>query len=128
MTAVPGVPEALEALGRETPNVLLSDIEMPGEDGYSLIRKVRALPLERGGQTPAAAITSLGTDTDRASVLRAGFQYHVTKPVDERRLVTIVKNLAATGEAASPRGGVCPSLPNATLGLGPVTSGHPDLR
>ena len=97
VTAVPGVPEALEALGRERPNVVLSDIEMPSEDGYALIRKVRALPPDRGGQTPAAALTGLSTPADRARALQAGFQDHVAKPVDARQLVTIVTTLAAKG-------------------------------
>ena len=96
VTAVPGVPEALEALGRERPNVVLSDIQMPGEDGYTLIRKVRALPPDRGGQTPAAALTGLTTEEERARVLEAGFQYHVAKPVNARRLVEIVTTLAAS--------------------------------
>jgi CheY-like chemotaxis protein len=87
VTAVPGVSEALEAFGRERPSVVLSDIQMPGEDGYSLIRKIRALPPERGGQIPAAALTGLTGDDDRARMLRAGFQYHVAKPVDARQLV-----------------------------------------
>jgi CheY-like chemotaxis protein len=96
VTAVPGVPQALEALGRERPNVVLSDIQMPGEDGYALIRKVRALPPDRGGRTPAAALTGLTTEADRARVLEAGFQHHVAKPVDARRLVEIVTTLAAS--------------------------------
>jgi CheY-like chemotaxis protein len=96
VTAVPGVPEALEALGRERPTVVLSDIQMPGEDGYALIRKVRALPADRGGQTPAAALTGLTTAEERARVLEAGYQYHVAKPVDARRLVEVVTTLAAT--------------------------------
>jgi CheY-like chemotaxis protein len=95
--AVPGVPEALESLERERPNVVLSDIEMPGEDGYALIRKVRALPPDRGGQTPAAALTGLGTPADRARALQAGFQDHVAKPIDARQLVRIVTTLAARG-------------------------------
>lgn len=97
VTAVPGVPEALEALGRERPNVMVSDIEMPGEDGYALIRKVRALPPDRGGQTPAAALTGLCTPADRALALRAGFQDHMAKPVDARQLVSVVTTLAAKG-------------------------------
>jgi CheY-like chemotaxis protein len=66
---------------------------MPGEDGYALIRKLRALPPDRGGQIPAAASTGLTDDTDRARVLRAGFQDHVAK-VDARRLVEVVSMLA----------------------------------
>jgi len=67
---------------------------MPGEDGYALIRKLRALPADRGGQIPAAALTGLTGDEDRARVLRAGFQGHVAKPVDARRLVEVVTMLA----------------------------------
>ncbi len=95
VTAAPGAREALEILERERPDVLITDIEMPGEDGYALIRKVRALPVGRGGQTPAAALTGLWSAEDRAQILRAGFQYHVPKPVDARRLVAIVGLLAA---------------------------------
>jgi CheY-like chemotaxis protein len=98
VTAVPGVPEALEVLGRERPNVVLSDIEMPGEDGFAFIRKVRALPPDRGGQTPVAALTGRTTRADRARALQAGFQDHVTKPVDARQLVAIVAALAAQGQ------------------------------
>ena len=95
VTATAGVAEALEAFGRERPDVVLSDIEMPGEDGYTLIRKLRALPRNRGGQTPAAGLTGLSTVEDGARVLRAGFQYHLAKPVDARTLVSVVANLAA---------------------------------
>ena len=102
VTAVPGVPEALDALGRERPNVVLSSIARPGEDGYALIRKMRALPPDRGGLTPAAALTGLSTHMDRARALRAGFQSHVAKPVDARHLVATVAALAAwNGKPAS---------------------------
>jgi CheY-like chemotaxis protein len=101
VTAVPGVPEALEALGRERPNVVLSDIEMPGEDGYALIRRVRALPADRGGRTPAAALTGLSAEADPARMRRAGFQDLLSKPVDARRLVTLVTALAAAGAGSS---------------------------
>ena len=72
VTATTGVAEALEAFERERPDVVLSDIEMDGEDGYALIRKLRALPRDRGGQTPAAGLTA--DRPDRARVLQAGFQ------------------------------------------------------
>jgi CheY-like chemotaxis protein len=93
--AVPGVPEALEALERERPNLVLSDIQMPGEDGYALIRKVRALPSDRGGQTPVVALTGLSTPADRTAALQAGFQDHMAKPVDMGKLVTVVTTVAA---------------------------------
>jgi len=102
VTAVPGVPEALEAFRRERPDVVLSDVEMPGEDGYALIRKVRALPPDRGGQTPVVALTGGNNTANGARALQAGFQCHVAKPVDARRLMAIVTTLAArrrTGRA-----------------------------
>jgi len=95
VTATAGVGEALEAFGRERPDVVLSDIDMPGEDGYTLIRKLRALPQDRGGQTPAAGLTGLSAVEDGARVLQAGFQCHLAKPVDARTLVTAVATLAA---------------------------------
>jgi CheY-like chemotaxis protein len=67
---------------------------MPGEDGYWLIKAVRALSIAHGGGTPAAAVTGHVTAEDRASVLRAGFQFHVAKPVDPSRLVGVVAILA----------------------------------
>jgi CheY-like chemotaxis protein len=100
VTATAGVAEALEAFERERPDVVLSDIEMPDEDGYALIRKLRALPRNRGGQTPVAGLTGLSTAEDRARVLQAGFQYYVAKPVDARMLVSVVATLAAGSVAA----------------------------
>ncbi len=92
--------EALQTLQAERPDVLVSDIGMPKEDGFDLIRMVRALPPERGGQTPAAALTAYGTPEDRARSLLAGFQTHVPKPVDPIELATVVCHLAATRRAA----------------------------
>ncbi len=86
--------EALELLQRERPDVLVSDIGMPEEDGYSLIKKVRALPAEDGGQTPAAALTAYARVEDRMKVLRSGFQIHIPKPVEPAELVAVVANLA----------------------------------
>jgi CheY-like chemotaxis protein len=100
VTAAGGVAEALETLERARPDVVLSDIKMADEDGYALIRRLRALPLDRGGQTPAAGLTGLITAEDRARVLRAGFQYYVAKPVDARTLVSIVAALAARSRTA----------------------------
>ena len=99
VTATAGVAEALRAFERERSDVVLSEIEMPDEDGYSLIRKLRALPREHGGETQAAALTGLSTVDDRARVLRAGFQDFVSKPVDARVLVSVVAALAVRSEA-----------------------------
>ena len=72
VTATAGVAEALDALVRERPDVVLSDIELADEDGYDLIRKVRDLPRDRGGQTPAAGLTGLSTEDTEASRLSLG--------------------------------------------------------
>ena len=95
VTAVGTAEEALEVLQRERPTVLLSDLSMPeGQDGYWLIGQVRALPPERGGTTPAAALTGYTGPEHRASVLRAGFQYHVEMPVGILELTGVVAILA----------------------------------
>ena len=94
VTAVGSAEEALAVLQLERPHVLLSDLAMPGRGGYWLIGQVRALPAERGGETPAAALTAYTGPEHRASVLRAGFQYHVEKPVGARELVGVVAILA----------------------------------
>jgi len=86
--------EALEALEQHKPDILISDLGMPDEDGYSLIEKIRALPLERGGNIPAAALTAYARAEDRMRVLRSGFQFHLPKPVDSAELVTVVASLA----------------------------------
>ena len=94
VTAVASADEALEALQRERPDVLVSDLAMPGKGGYWLISQVRALPPERGGATPAAALTGFTGPEHRASILRAGFQYHVEKPVTLQQLAGVVALLA----------------------------------
>lgn len=94
VTAVDSAEEALAALQRERPDVLLSDLAMPGKGGYWLIGQVRALPPERGGVTPAAALTAYTGPEHRASVLRAGFQLHVEKPVALEALISAVAILA----------------------------------
>jgi PAS domain S-box-containing protein len=86
--------EGLETLQRVHPHVLISDLGMPEEDGYSLIQQVRALPRENGGQTPAAALTAYARVEDRMRVLRSGFQIHLPKPIEPAELVAVVANLA----------------------------------
>ena len=87
--------QAIDMLQRESADVLVADIAMPGEDGYSLIRKVRALSTP-AASVPAAALTAFARDDDRVNALRAGFQSHLAKPVDVNLLVTTVARLAAT--------------------------------
>jgi CheY-like chemotaxis protein len=94
VTATGTAEEALRLLEESRPHVLLSDLEMPAKDGYWLIREVRALPAPQGGSTPAACLTGRIDAEDRASVLRAGFQYHIPKPVEMRTMLGIVALLA----------------------------------
>jgi signal transduction histidine kinase/CheY-like chemotaxis protein len=89
--------EALGALARDRPQVLVADIGMAGEDGYSFLRKVRALPAERGGATPAIALTGYTNPQDRVNAVRAGFQMHVSKPVTPAELAAAVAGLLASG-------------------------------
>ncbi|PYQ15631.1 MAG: hybrid sensor histidine kinase/response regulator [Acidobacteria bacterium] len=85
--------EALRVLEEWRPDVLLADVEMPQEDGYSLIARVRALPAAGGGSTPAAALTGYAGAQDRMKALQAGFQLHVAKPVQPAELADVVATL-----------------------------------
>jgi signal transduction histidine kinase/ActR/RegA family two-component response regulator len=85
--------EALAAFRQERPDVVLSDIGMPEQDGYDLVRALRALPEGEGGKTPAAALTAMARAEDRKRALLAGFQAHITKPVDVGELVAVVATL-----------------------------------
>ena len=95
VTACASAGEALEALETWRPHILMSDIGMPGEDGYALIRRVRSLPPERGGHTPAAALTAYARDEDRGRALAAGFQLHLAKPFSPHELMAAVSELHA---------------------------------
>ena len=86
--------EALAKLMEWKPDVILSDIAMPDEDGYSFIGKVRALPHDKGGDTPAAALTAYARDVDRRQALDAGYQMHIAKPIGASQLVTMIARLA----------------------------------
>lgn len=93
VTAVASPAEALKMLTELKPDVLVSDIGMPGEDGYSLIRKVRALGTEEGGGIPAVALTAYARPEDRERALLAGFQTHLPKPVEPADLAAAVAKL-----------------------------------
>ena len=84
--------EALDVLNREPVDVLLADIAMPGEDGYSLIRKLRSLEVA-AASVPAAALTAFAREEDRQQAFRAGFQLHLAKPVDAGSLIAAVATL-----------------------------------
>lgn len=93
--------EALEAVSQLKPDVLVSDIGMPLEDGYSLIRKVRKLSADQGGQIPAIALTAYARAEDRTKAIAAGFQIHIPKPVEPAELATVVASLAKTQYSSS---------------------------
>ena len=86
--------EALQLLQQWRPAVLVSDIEMPGLDGYTLLRQIRALAPDQGGKTPAVALSAYNRPEDRVRSLRAGFNFHVSKPVEPNELTVIVASLA----------------------------------
>ncbi|WNG31054.1 hybrid sensor histidine kinase/response regulator [Cystobacter fuscus] len=88
------VAEGLERLKEELPDVLVSDIGMPGEDGFTLISRVRALPPKDGGRTPAVALTAYARVEDRTRVLLAGFHSHVPKPVEPVELLVVLASLS----------------------------------
>jgi len=86
--------EALQLLQQWRPAVIVSDIEMPGLDGYTLLRQIRALAPDQGGKTPAVALSAYDRPEDRVRSLRAGFNFHVSKPVEPNELTAIVASLA----------------------------------
>ena len=86
--------EALRVLAREPPDVLVSDIGMPGKDGYDLIRSVRALTPEQGGRVPAAALTAFTQSDHRQQALSAGYQLYLAKPIEPGELTSAVARLA----------------------------------
>ena len=86
--------EALTELVEWRPDVILSDIAMPDEDGYSFINRVRSLPQNEGGNTPAAALTAYAREEDRRQALAAGYQMHIAKPIGAGQLVSMIAKLA----------------------------------
>jgi PAS domain S-box-containing protein len=91
--AVASVSEALRVILNWKPDVLISDIGMPLEDGYSLIRKVRSQPPEKGGKIPAAALTAYIRAEDRMRAIQEGYQLHLPKPIEPAELATVVASL-----------------------------------
>ena len=93
MTAVASAAEAIEAIEQNVPDILISDIGMPDEDGYALIRKIRQLPPEKGGLVPAIALTGYASRKDHDLALKDGYQKHISKPIDIDKLISLVKDL-----------------------------------
>ncbi len=90
---VASVQEALQVISQWKPDVLVSDIGMPDEDGYSLIRKLRSQPPEQGGKIPAAALTAYARAEDRMRAIKEGYQLHLPKPIEPAELATVVASL-----------------------------------
>ena len=88
--------EGLSVLTQSPPDVLLSDIGMPDMDGYMLMQQVRMLPAEQGGQVKAIALTAYAGDFNQQQALQAGFQEHVSKPVEPEKLVKAIATLLNT--------------------------------
>ena len=94
VTTAGSADEALERIRAEVPDVIVSDIGMPDQGGYTFIRRLRALPLEAGGRVPAVALTAYARPEDRTRALLEGFQSHASKPTDPQELVIVIANLA----------------------------------
>jgi PAS domain S-box-containing protein len=101
VTAVASAGAALETLSRGGHDVLVSDIGLPMEDGYSLLRRVRELDAASGGKIPAIALTAYASGDDRARALAAGFEAHVTKPVEPQELAAAVASLVHARRASA---------------------------
>src|SRR5206468_13123067 len=93
VTAVESAEEALAQFQRSVPDILISDIAMQGEDGYSLIRSVRSLGAEAGGTIPALALTAYATSDDHDRTQQAGFDAYLSKPVEPSDLEQVVAKL-----------------------------------
>ncbi|HEY6119839.1 MAG TPA: response regulator, partial [Pyrinomonadaceae bacterium] len=94
VTAVSSATEAIDALKLQQPDVLISDIAMPGRDGYELIREIRSSKLEAERSVPAVAITAYAKDEDRRKALAAGYQQYVAKPVEFSELISAITKVA----------------------------------
>lgn len=93
VTSTKSAAEALGVFSRELPDVLISDIGMPDEDGYELIRKLRSLPDDKGGSTPAIALTGYASRKDRERALDAGYHKHMAKPVEQAEMMAAIASL-----------------------------------
>ncbi|MFO0745454.1 MAG: response regulator [Myxococcota bacterium] len=101
---------ALEAVTRETPSIIVSDIGLPGKDGYELIREIRHREIIRGARhVPAVALTAFGRPEDKAVALAAGFDAHIAKPFEPHALISTIQRLARprSNEVERPRKAPC---------------------
>ncbi len=104
VTTAAGAAEGLEAVKQHRPDMVLSDVGMPAEDGYQFLAKLRRLSDAEGGDTPAVALTAFARAEDRRRALMAGFQMHLPKPVEPAELLAVVANLCAANRRRKSRG------------------------
>lgn len=102
VTEVASAGDAFTALERDRPEVIVSDLGLPGADGCFLLERIRALPADRGGRTPALALTAYARLEDRSRCLAAGFDAHLTKPVEPNELIAAVMRLIERPRGESP--------------------------
>ena len=105
VVAVPTAAEGMAALERDRPDVILSDIGLPDQDGLELIKTVRQLPPSRGGRVPAVAVTAFTLSDDAEKATRAGFQRHFRKPVETGTLFDALARLGREGDVERRRAG-----------------------
>ncbi|HJP94037.1 MAG TPA: ATP-binding protein [Pyrinomonadaceae bacterium] len=98
VTPTKSAKEALRVFEKELPDVLVSDIGMPDEDGYELIRKLRSAPPDKGGLIPAIAVTGYASRKDRERALSAGYQQHLAKPIEQAELIAAIAVLVGRGD------------------------------
>jgi CheY-like chemotaxis protein len=100
VTTAPSAADAVAAIEQRWPDVLVSDIGMPGEDGYDLIRRVRRLEAMRGRHIPAIALTAYAAAEDRRRALHAGYDSYVAKPVEAAAFAPLIASLLPRGRRA----------------------------
>ncbi len=101
IAAASSAAEALAVIATAPPDLVLSDIAMPGEDGHQLVQKLRALPMDEGGNAYAIALTAYARPEDKARIIEAGFDAHVAKPVDPAELLSVVSKMLSKGPRRS---------------------------
>jgi len=98
VTSTKSAAEALEVFENEVPDVIISDIGMPDQDGYELIRKLRAMPVEKGGKIPAIALTGYASRKDRERALNSGYHQHMAKPIEQADMISAIAALVGRGD------------------------------
>jgi CheY-like chemotaxis protein len=102
VTAVGSAREALAALDREPPHVIVTDLAMPEQDGFAFLRAVRSRPADRGGRVPLVALTAHAEWATRGRALQSGFETYLTKPVEAVELAAVVARVAGQTSAPPP--------------------------